>query len=836
MTRPTVLLAAALAVASAAHAQSVSPPEADAARAAFEACRSAAAEKREGDARPAAARAASLHRQWMRAAPADPQARVGLASVKTHCEIPIASFMAQGRLVAEANELLEQALRIDSTHWEARFNLAMNHFHTPSFLGRGREAIRHFEILLEQQGDARPPHFAMAYLHLGDLYARSRRGDEARALWRRGADLFPADPRFAERLGPDATPGAGAPAAPAADPDRTILLEGIVVQGGNTLDDARSGTSLRRVDVLTTPGGTADLFHAFQTQPGLTRAAEGSDLYVRGGDPAEAPVFVDGARLFYPGRYETLHGGAFGILDSQVLRSAYFSAGGFSARYGDALSGVLDVTTVGRPHTRGLRVNANTVQLGTLAELPVGERAGAWASVRATDASMMLAMHGRGGEFSRSPRALETVAGAAWEPREGTELRAIAMGDEDAADREVDAYGYAGPFESRGSNRLAALSGRTLAADGRLGLRGSLSTSRRESRFRFGVLDRTRTDRGASVRLDADASGADGRFGFGVEGGLQEAVEAGRVPTTDRLAPGSPSRPLDAAAASTAHLGAYAEGERRIGPAMAVVAGLRADRLPGEDAWTVDPRAALAVSVSDWTLRLGGGLFHQGRWRSRYRVPDAGAPSGTPTRAGHLVAGAERGGEPSLRVEGYVKEYGRYLASGDGPRITAGRAAGADAIVRWQRQPRVNGWITYSFLNAHVDLEGGERVPSAVDVTHSLTGVARVHLRPQWELGTTLRLATGRPFTPVTGPDAQGGPAHGPVHSARMPDYARLDARLTRYLPLPAGVGVMYLETLNVLDRENVAAYTYDAAYAERRPIAAFFANRTLVLGMGLTF
>ena len=76
---------------------------------------------------------------------------------------------------------------------------------------------------------------------------------------------------------------------------------------------------------------------------------------MRGGDPAEAPVFVDGARLFYPGRYETLNGASFGILDSQVLDAAYFSSGGFSARYGDALSGVLDVRTIGRPDTRTLR-------------------------------------------------------------------------------------------------------------------------------------------------------------------------------------------------------------------------------------------------------------------------------------------------------------------------------------------------------------------------------------------------------------------------------------------------------------------------------------------------
>jgi hypothetical protein len=38
-----------------------------------------------------------------------------------------------------------------------------------------------------------------------------------------------------------------------------------------------------------------------QTGPGATAASEGSDLYVRGGDPSESPVFLDGARLILLG-------------------------------------------------------------------------------------------------------------------------------------------------------------------------------------------------------------------------------------------------------------------------------------------------------------------------------------------------------------------------------------------------------------------------------------------------------------------------------------------------------------------------------------------------------
>lgn len=268
---------------------------------------------------------------------------------------------------------------------------------------------------------------------------------------------------------------------------------------------------------------------------------------------------------------------------------------------------------------------------------------------------------------------------------------------------------------------------------------------------------------------------------------------------------------------------------------------MRADRLPGEDVWTVDPRLALALTADEWTLRLGGGEFHQGRWRTRYRMPDAGAPSGIPRRARHLVASAERKGEPSLRVEAYTKEYGDYVPEGDGPQVVAGDASGVDAIVRWAKQSRLNGWITYSFLHGRVELEDGARLPSAVDVTHTLTGVAKLALGRRWELGSTYRYGTGRPFTEALGSEPDGTrpggvrPLYGAIHGARLPDYRRLDGRITRFLTTSGGTGVVYLEMLNLLDRDNVHSYTYDAAYRERHGVSSFFSDRTLVLGMGIT-
>lgn len=167
----------------------------------------------------------------------------------------------------------------------------------------------------------------------------------------------------------------------------------------------------------------------------------------------------------------------------------------------------------------------------------------------------------------------------------------------------------------------------------------------------------------------------------------------------------------------------------------------------------------------------------------------------------------------------------------------AGRARGIDALLEWRGTGALNGWLSYSLLDGKLDLGECLCVSSAVDVTHTLTAVSRLALGTSWELGLTTRYATGKPYTPVIGPAADGRrPEYGPVHAERLPDYARLDARLTRFFPAAGGMFVAYLEALNLLDRSNVMAYTWDETYLNRRSVESFFAKRTLVLGVEAQF
>jgi tetratricopeptide (TPR) repeat protein len=817
--------------------QPTSPdPLLDAADSALQSCSASAAARRIAEARDAARRAEDAFRSRLAQRPNDVRALVGLARTISQCRIPGAEFMEMGELSAEAISLLQRALELEPSNWVARYILAMNYFGAPAFLGRAADAARELDRLIEQQGQRNDvADFARPYEYRGALWERAGQRDSASVVWERGLRLFPADSALRARLGHDRSQSRehDQPAAPL-DAVNVLAARSVVAAALHS----PSVRVVRRSEVVQSAGGMADLAQAIQLQPGATRVSEGAELFTRGGDPAETPTLMDAGRVLPLSRFEGLSGSVFGGVDPWVVRSARFSAGGFSVRHGNALSGLLEVETDGRARERTWRASLGLAQAGVTARFPTGARSGGWGTVRATHAGALLRSHGRGGEFSGPPRSIETVGSWIVQPKPGSELRAIGLVARDASARIVDANGFTGPFESKGATYALVLSSQHLSSSAPLMVRSNLSLSQRSSDWGFGVLRRERTERRAISRADLEYAPREGlTLRAGVETGMLARSDAGTLPTTPMLAQGSPVRVLGPADSSTWNSGVYAEGEVLLGR-IRIVAGLRADRLPGESGLTADPRLSLSTAEGSWTFRLSGGRFHQGRWRAGSSIPDAGTPSGLPRRATHLVAGVERGGAVSLKAEGFVKSYDQYAPFGAGPSIAGARSRGLDLVVQLPAGERLSGSLGYSLLDASLDLADGRTARSPFDVTHTASGSGTLRLARSTTLGSTLRYGTGRPFTPLAGTtegsDGRISPVHGAPMSARLPEYVRWDARVMQYVPLGRSLLVGFVEVLNVLDRGNVASYVWDSSYREQRPTHTFYSHRTIVVGFEL--
>lgn len=126
-------------------------------------------------------------------------------------------------------------------------------------------------------------------------------------------------------------------------------LEDVVISEGSdqvvTLADAASQLTLnpRRIQALSGLG-EPDVLRALQFLPGIHSGDESAaGLHIRGGRPEENMVMFDGITVYQPGHLF----GNFSAFNPQAVKELSVQRGGFDARYGGRISGVIDIT--GRP-------------------------------------------------------------------------------------------------------------------------------------------------------------------------------------------------------------------------------------------------------------------------------------------------------------------------------------------------------------------------------------------------------------------------------------------------------------------------------------------------------
>ncbi|MFT5998131.1 MAG: vitamin B12 transporter [Neolewinella sp.] len=129
---------------------------------------------------------------------------------------------------------------------------------------------------------------------------------------------------------------------------------------GKTSDQQRTEV-LSTLDILTTGGANADVVSALRTMPGTQQIGEQEGLFVRGGSGDETRIFMDGmavTNFFQSGADNVAQRGRF---SPDLFQGTFFSSGGFSAAYGQALSGSLNLESVDMPVQSKFSASVNTV-------------------------------------------------------------------------------------------------------------------------------------------------------------------------------------------------------------------------------------------------------------------------------------------------------------------------------------------------------------------------------------------------------------------------------------------------------------------------------------------
>jgi hypothetical protein len=127
-------------------------------------------------------------------------------------------------------------------------------------------------------------------------------------------------------------------------------LETVTISAGSFVaGDGKKGAVLSALDIATTAGARADIFAAMQTLPGTQQNFSESGLFVRGGSAAETKTYFDGMLVKSPFNATIPDQASRGRLSPFLFKGTSFSAGGYSAQFGQALSSALILESTDLP-------------------------------------------------------------------------------------------------------------------------------------------------------------------------------------------------------------------------------------------------------------------------------------------------------------------------------------------------------------------------------------------------------------------------------------------------------------------------------------------------------
>ncbi len=574
--------------------------------------------------------------------------------------------------------------------------------------------------------------------------------------------------------------------------------------------------------------------------PGAAAGGTSARAHLRGGDRDETGIELNGHTLldpFHVRDYQNL----FSVIDSRAVRALDVYTGGYPARYGNRLSGLIVVDPLppdGEDVTEiGLSVYNTSLLLGRSG---AGDT-GFLVSARRGNLDLVLDEDFGEPDYRDAFVDLGVDLGAA------TTLSLNALL---ADDRVVVATENEPDEQERSSNRTRnrqwwatfewqpgpTLYARTVVSHSALDI-DRQGLNQQPDKILGSVSDRRDvTISGVRQSLELIPNDAfDAEFGAGYfrhRGSFDYAAAAEYFGAFRALAGGPVMRAYRNRVAGES-LSAYVTGQWQASRTLSASFGLRFDRQTytvagGDDQWS--PRLGLLyrpTERSEW--RLSAGRYYQPQQLHELQVEDAVTDYRPAQRADHFILGfqSQLSNHLRLRAELYRKNVDRLrprfenlfdpLAiipelEPDRVRIAPerGRAAGVELSLHYLSDS-TEAWGSYA-LSRVTDTIAGQDIDRAWDQRHAVSLGVRRSLGA-WTLSSTLNWHSG---WPATGLAFEASPTGAPVliperrNADRYGDFMRLDARLSRRFDVGRGELSVFVEVSNLTDRRNPCCVDFD--------------------------
>jgi len=629
-----------------------------------------------------------------------------------------------------------------------------------------------------------------------------------------------------------------------------VETEEIIVTASSYTSGQNSQVTITPLEIVRIPGSDGDLFRAITTFPGSNQVDEGSRITVRGGDANEVLTILDQASLYNPFIFDDdFNTSSYTTINPWGLRGINFSSGGFSAKFGNVLSAVLDLKTYEMPQGSGGFLWLGLANVG-LSGVYLNQKKnfGATIDIGQTILEPYFRLNGYlVDKYDPIPLARGIGGSISFKPSKSSNLKGIFDYSKDKIGIRNTSPSYDGFFNS-GSETVfgnlkysAGLGASTYYSMG-------VSYSHHTDDVGYGILNTVSKQLYGKYRLDVThklSKKID--LNTGGEYEYNEDKFDGTVPQyTYNIGNNAPRFDVNSNTHS-GRVGGYLEAQIKPFKRFFTIAGVRTDYHTLSKKSVVDPRLSMGWKFAkDMILRGAVGLYHQYPRLEYYAQSDNFSLK--PEQATHYILGYEFNKSEGLfvfRVEGYYKDYknlvlrdtNTFLYSSGGK----GFAKGIDVFLKSTVTNKYSTWISYAYTDSkRSQYDAQVESPAAYDITHNLTFVASYNITDVITTGLTYRLSTGKPYTPITGgiydPNANAyQPIYAETNSGRFPTYQRMDVNFQYIFSLFGRFAIAVFQINNLLNQKNLYDYTYNSDYSKRDEIVTTN-KRQFYLGLGLQF
>ncbi len=626
----------------------------------------------------------------------------------------------------------------------------------------------------------------------------------------------------------------------------------VVVQAGyfeQESDFAVSSLSLSAEEIRREAGTGGDISRIIASFPSIAKGNDTrNDLVVRGGSPIENAFYVDGIEVPNINHYPQFgaSGGAIGIINIDAIADVDFSAGGFSPRYGDRLSSVMNISLrEGGSEDVDMQADLHFMGAGVQAEGPLPARAGSWfISARRSWLDFLLSTFSD--EVPTSiPVYGDVHAKLVWKPAEGHVVSLLDIFADDASFNNRDDAREAGEnsYGRLNSTQNTAGAGWTWVWSAG----GYSHTTLAHSSTRFNQWYNATT---ADTNIFRNTS-AEGRTALRSTTVLRlsdrHGIEAGFDVVYTRSA-------LDAVYGNTVvpsgngggltgeHTqwrgGLHLQHTWKVFEALTLATGLRLDHSGANDETTLSPRLSLRWDVDAVTsLTAAAGMYAQ-TLPEILRAQQAANSSLPSARAVHWILGFSRllSDDTRLLLEIYLKEYhnmpvdpaapARFVlddlavnsdyfgAHGSLSRDGRARSYGIECSMQKKLVHGIYGTASVSWARSFGRAADGIWRPRVYDNVYSLALLGGWRLSRDWEISTRWILAGGSPYTPFdvqqSIAEGRGVPDADRIHSERLPAYHSLNLRADKRFFFERSTLTTFLAVWNLYGRKNVPFYRWN--------------------------